>query len=1840
MAIVKSNAVLFDNFGKPVSSSSDLYWKTISAGGSMIIASGGSAHYTEVASRGTMYVSSRGTATGTDVSSGGVMHVSNGGVASNTDVLKGGKQYVSNGGSAAFTDIEGGVMVLLKGSASSTEISSSGIMYISSGGSADYTEIYAGGKVHIRKGGTADNAEVSSGGIMYISSGGSADYTDIYSSGKVFVSSGAMVNSTWVGSSGVLQILGGGVANSTTIRSGTMYVKSAGIADTTSVSYSGKLYVSSGGEATGTFAGWSGSLYVLNGAVVTDTTVNEGKMYIASGGSAIRTTIEDGEVRVSNGGIANSTTISYGSLCVLSGGIAKNVTVNDGTLCVLSGGAVENVTVNDGALCVLSGGTATDFQITDDGRLDIAVASETYIRGEIYGVEFEMNDAMLKDYVLSNYEKITVHDGGIVDETIVDWGDLYISCGGIAQNTTLSGGSMCIFSGGTALKTYGSDGEIIISDGGIANSTTLEDYVDLYVSKGGFASNTTMNGGYMKILQGGKADKIIVNEGELYISSGGSAANIQVAASGILSFIVASGTYAQGTSNGVAFDMRNGILSDYVLTGDGAVEVISGGVVNRTTVDNWGDLTISEGGIANNTVLKYGYLYVFKGGTANSTMVSRGNLWVNSGGIVKNTELANNGTLYIRGGIASNTTISSGASVSFYSYWDEIASAINTTVLSGGRIEDSIYGNITNLNLKAGGQLEGISFAEDRIFSKVVKGSAAVSENVSFSSSVLQVKKGGVVSGIGIHSSGYAHISNGGTATNARIMEGEMYISRGGIAHATVIDDHGSMYISSGGIANSTTVIDGRLEVLREGIANNTVLSGGGMYISSGGAANNTLVDAGTIYVYSSGTASNTTLKAGGNIYIRSGGVHRGSLNIESTGSYYSSAEFYVNEGGIVDFTLSGRTAEDDYLINDLSLISGTPTYTISILPDQASGLYKLAQGATDFDQTVTVGENTVLTVNGPMVTYKYRDYSLIREGDDLTLLFNNHDSEAPVVEISGNPTAWTSSDVILTASATDNVSGIQRYEYSFDNDIWLESDSVRVTKNRTVYFRVTDGADNVTTKQVIVNRIDKSIPVMGKLALKQLDQNNVSLTISGFSDDVKIARYDVYVSGKKVGSTTGTTYTYKSSANLTTGSKTFSVKAVDISGQVSKAANAALTVNLAVVGKATSKSTVLTWKAASVSGGLKQYEVVVSGKKYISTTNKITLSGLAVGSRSVTVYARSKTNKLTKLDSGDIIKVTDGTAPTGGKVVAAQSGQKNIKVTISGFKDNVKVTKYYVYVNGKKVATTTSTSYTYKSSVNLIGKKTIAVKALDAAGNISASKSVAITIKDVTAPSKVTGLKVSGTPTQASAKLVWTKGVDNVGVTKYAVKVSGVSKTYTTTTNALTVKGLTAGEHTYQVYAYDATGRKSAVSTAYSFNVKDITAPTGGKITLKQASQNSVKITISSFTDNVKVAKYYVYLNGKKIATTTSTTYTYTQSANFTTSKLTFAVKAIDTTGNVSVSKSAAFAAKVRVSGKATNLSTVLTWTKPTISGTLKRYEITVSGKKYTSTTNKITIKGLAVGTRSVTIKAINTSNQSKTVCSGELIKVVAATVNKTISGITGGVKDVDGIIGSAANDIITFQKDRNFNLLSDISLGSGDDKLIIPDPTAESLPGIAFESGAGVSFGAGNDTLDLGAGIHFGYSSKLEEDLGIDSLDMAAGTLDFGTGNDNFRMRSTSDVTAAAIDLGDGNDCLQMDAFSWVMFSDAGSIEFGDGNDSFVFGDGGDATLKAMGSTLTLDFGSGTDTMTFNGDMKIFADQLVITGLENITGSGSLVLVDGCTLDDETKAKFEQSGITVTLA
>jgi autotransporter passenger strand-loop-strand repeat protein len=222
-------------------------------------------------------------------------------------------------------------------------------------------------------------------------------------------------------------------------------------------------------------------------------------------------------------------------------------------------------------------------------------------------------------------------------------------------------------------------------------------------------------------------------------------------------------------------------------------------------------------------------------------------------------------------------------------------------------------------------------------------------------------------------------ISSGGTANNTTVNSyGSMYISSGGVANSTTVNSGGYIFISSGGSATNLTLsAGGRLGVFSFAedkyftnisncsaiVADNVYIIDSRMYIYSGGTANSTTVNSGgNMYISSGGTANNTTINSGGYMRISSGSIHRGSLQIENGATIaYSGAK--------IDFTVADRNTEDDYLINDLSLIFGTPTYTVTVDDQLVSGTYKLAQGASNFTGTITIGDGSVnygsITVNG-----------------------------------------------------------------------------------------------------------------------------------------------------------------------------------------------------------------------------------------------------------------------------------------------------------------------------------------------------------------------------------------------------------------------------------------------------------------------------------------------------------------------------------------------------------------------------------------------------------------------------------------------------------------------------------------------------------------------------------------------------------------------------------------------------------------------------------------------------------------------------------------------------------
>ena len=241
------------------------------------------------------------------------------------------------------------------------------------------------------------------------------------------------------------------------------------------------------------------------------------------------------------------------------------------------------------------------------------------------------------------------------------------------------------------------------------------------------------------------------------------------------------------------------------------------------------------------------------------------------------------------------------------------------------------------------------------------------------------------------------NVFNGGTADGTTVFVGGIDIFSGGRANCTTINDYGSMCILSGGVASATTLNpDGigfnMLFVSRGGIASDTTLNGWRDYAK------------GLCAIHIEGIADNTIVSGGGSMYISSGGVHRGTLQIEF-GTIVS-----ASSGAKIDFTVARRTTEDDYLINNLSFISGSPTYTITVSAEQAAGTYKLAQGAADFTGSITIGDGTTdygtLTVNGDVLEYNDRTYALKRVQGSLTLTIAGI-SEGPTSSDNASGVSW-----------------------------------------------------------------------------------------------------------------------------------------------------------------------------------------------------------------------------------------------------------------------------------------------------------------------------------------------------------------------------------------------------------------------------------------------------------------------------------------------------------------------------------------------------------------------------------------------------------------------------------------------------------------------------------------------------------------------------------------------------------------------------------------------------------------------------------------------------------------
>ena len=448
--------------------------------------------------------------------------------------------------------------------------------------------------------------------------------------------------------------------------------------------------------------------------------------------------------------------------------------------------------------------------------------------------------------------------------------------------------------------------------------------------------------------------------------------------------------------------------------------------------------------------------------------------------------------------------------------------------------------------------------------------------------------------------------------------------------------------------------------------------------------------------------------------------------------------------------------------------------------------------------------------------------------------------------------------------------------------------------------------------------------------SVSQVSVTAASITVawSASSDNVGVVGYDVLRDGVLAGSTASTQYAITA---LQCGTMyTVGIRAFDASGNRSASSNVLLTTascpdttaptaptSLSVTGSNESSVSVK-WQSSTDANGVAGYSVYRNGNYSGSTSgSSYTVAGLVCGTSyviAVEAYdaagnrsARASVPASTAACPPPAAPAppTDTTAPTTPAGLAATGAtSSSISLRWDASSDNVAVTGYGLYRDGSAAASAASTSATF-SGLACGRSYTLSVDAYDATGNRSSRASVVSSTApcpDTTPPSTPAGLAQTAS-TESTIGLGWNASTDNVGVAGYGVYL-GTVRIATTSSPGYTFVSLSCGTtYTVGVDAYDAAGGRSAraslVVTTRSCAVDTEAPSVPQNQTVSNATPTSFTMSWSAATDNVAVSGYGVYLNGTKMATTTATSYTYTNLACGTT--YTVGLEALDAAGNAS---------------------------------------------------------------------------------------------------------------------------------------------------------------------------------------------------------------------------------------------------------------------------------------------------------------------------------------------------
>jgi chitodextrinase len=538
-------------------------------------------------------------------------------------------------------------------------------------------------------------------------------------------------------------------------------------------------------------------------------------------------------------------------------------------------------------------------------------------------------------------------------------------------------------------------------------------------------------------------------------------------------------------------------------------------------------------------------------------------------------------------------------------------------------------------------------------------------------------------------------------------------------------------------------------------------------------------------------------------------------------------------------------------------------------------------------------------------------------------------DSIPPSIPTDLTVTSITATSVGLTWTASTDNQGVAGYEIrrngALVGDVGpvTEYQDVSVTLGATYTYtvRAFDDGGNISqaSAPVSVTVIDTVPPTPATLSGTASSDTEIDLTWSGATDDVRVTGYQVLRDGSLI-ATVGVVTSYQDTGLAQSSTHTYAVYALDAAGNISASSNL-LTITCEDVTPPTAPTAPsatavsateidVSWTASTDNSGVAGYTVfrggVQIGTVAAPATAYIDLTVLPLTSYTYTIQAADAAGNISPASAGaSATTPADTTPPTAPTVIATPISGTQVGLTWSGATDNVGITRYTVFRDGKKVINLGGNILSY-TDTNLVSATTYVytVKASDAAGNQSvASVPVSATTLDSVPPSAPTGL-TAVLVTGPVASLAWTASTDNVGVTGYVVfrngvQIASVGPSPTTYTDS-PLPG--AGTFTYTVKATDAAGNMSAASNSRAVSIADVTPPTApNDLAASPLAATQIGLTWTASTDDVGIARYLVYRGASQVGTVNAPVTTYTDTSAAPTTTYTYTVKAVDAAGNVS---------------------------------------------------------------------------------------------------------------------------------------------------------------------------------------------------------------------------------------------------------------------------------------------------------------------------------------------------